>query len=122
MDLALETLTEASKNLECSALVIPGFKETDLAFLPLKWYLFSNFSHAFNPQESIQLFGLAVSICHHYLSSESAVGIFDSHIRPPQNTPLPKKKTTQPPSHPKHSQNPNTYNVKILFHSGLRFL
>lgn len=46
-DLAPETLTEASRGLECFALFTPAFQETDLAFLPLKWYLFPNFLSSF---------------------------------------------------------------------------
>jgi len=103
--------------VECLALFVPGFQETDLAFSPLQWSLFSNFFHIFNPLKRILLFDLEVSVCRHYLSSESAIGVFDSSVHSLQNSPpIPK------PLPPQQSQNQNTYNVKILFHSGLRFL
>lgn len=99
LDLALETLTEPGSNVKCLALLLP--------WLPKKrpWYfifkmvpLLQLFFHVFNPEKTIQLFGLEISVCHYCLSSESAVGNFDWHIHPLQNTPFPPRKKPNPNS------------------------
>lgn len=80
--------------------------------LPFLCFIF----HVFNPQKSVQLFGLEMAVGYWLLSLEFEVGTFDLHLHSLQ-TNKQNNRTTM-----KHSQNQNTYNVKILFHSGLRFL